>query len=39
MHKTTNDRIRHPAKVNHTTKTQPAPMEKDLIANIVTATK
>lgn len=39
MHKTTNDRIRHPAKVNHTTKTQRAPMEKDLIANIVTATK
>ena len=39
MHKTTNDRIRHPAKVNRTTKTQRAPMEKDLIANIVTATK
>ncbi len=39
MHKKTNDRIRHPAKVNYRTKTQRAPMEKDLIANIVTATK
>ena len=39
MHKTTSDRIRHPVKVNHTTKTQRAPMEKDLIVNIVTATK
>ena len=39
MHKTTSDRIRHPAKVNRTTKIQRAPMEKDLSANIVTATK
>ena len=39
MHKTTSDRIRHPVKVNHTTKTQRAPMEKDLSANIVTAKK
>lgn len=39
MHKTTSDRIRHPAKVNHITKTQRVPMEKNLIVNIVTATK
>lgn len=39
MHKTTSDRIRHPARLNRKTKTQPSPRERNLSANIVTATK